>query len=146
MFAGAVAAAEHPRSPECGCILLVEDDADCREVLAQVLELEGYRVVSCESASKARATLERMRPALVLLDLRLSEEDGMSVLHQIRGTPELADVAVYIISGARDVAALSSGTGLDRIDGFFEKPLQVAQVLDTVASVVRPARTTGVQA
>jgi response regulator RpfG family c-di-GMP phosphodiesterase len=76
----------------------------------------------------------------VLLDLRLSREDGMSVLHFIRENPSLADIAVYIISGARDLASLSAGRGIDRIDGFFEKPLQVGKVLDTVAAVVRPTR------
>lgn len=140
MFAGAVSPAEAAHEPRTGGILLVEDDADCREVLIEVLELEGYRVIPAASATKARALLAQLRPALVLLDLRLSEEDGMSVLHHIRATPALADVAVYIISGARDTASLSAGRGLDRIDGFFEKPLQLARVLDTIAAVVRPTR------
>ena len=130
-------------APREGGILVVEDDVDCREVLQQVLEMEGYRVMSASSATEAQAMLETARPALVLLDLRLSEEDGMSVLHFIRQTPRLADVAVYIISGARDVASLSEGRGINRIDGFFEKPLQVPKVLDTVAAVVRPTRRLG---
>ncbi len=138
MFAGAVNLPEVGAAPRPGGILLVEDDADCREVLQQVLEMEGYRVVPATSATEAKNLLATLRPGLVLLDLRLSEEDGMSVLHHIRQTPGLAETAVYIISGARDVASLSAGTGIDRIDGFFEKPLQVGKVLDTVASVVRP--------
>ena len=84
--------------------------------------------------------LEALRPAMVLLDLRLSEEDGRSVLRHLRAQPELSETPVYIISGASEVAALSTGTGLDRIDGFFEKPLQLPKLLDTVASVVRPVR------
>jgi signal transduction histidine kinase/ActR/RegA family two-component response regulator len=141
MFAGAVNAPPTDiAAPREGDILVVEDDADCRDVLQQVLEMEGYRVTSVSSARAARALLAETRPALVLLDLRLSEEDGMSVLHFVRQTPRLADVAVYIISGARDLASLTEGRGLDRIDGFFEKPLQVPRVLDTVAAVVRPTR------
>lgn len=141
MFAGAVNAPPADiAAPLEGDILVVEDDADCREVLQQVLEMEGYRVTSVSSAKEARARLVEARPALVLLDLRLSEEDGMSVLHFVRQTPRLADVAVYIISGARDLASLTEGRGIDRIDGFFEKPLQVPRVLDTVAAVVRPTR------
>lgn len=138
MFAGAVSMPEGGFAPRMGEILLVEDDADCRDVLQQVLEMEGYRVVAAASATEARSLLEEMRPALVLLDLRLSEEDGMSVLHFIRKSEALSDVAVYLISGAREVASLSGGQGIERIDGFFEKPLQVAKVLDTVAAVVRP--------
>ncbi|MFZ5469959.1 MAG: ATP-binding protein [Myxococcota bacterium] len=139
MFAGAIDPAELAQPPRPGGILLVEDDADCREALQQVLEMEGYRVQSTASATEAKSALEHTRPAMVLLDLRLSEEDGMSVLHFIRATARLADVTVYIISGARDLASLSAGQGLDRIDGFFEKPLQLGKVIDTVAAVVRPS-------
>ena len=55
-------------------------------------------------------------------------------------TESLADIAVYIISGASEVASLTSGQGLERIDGFFEKPLNLPKLLDTVSAVVRPSR------
>jgi signal transduction histidine kinase len=135
-----VAGAEEGVSPQAGHILLVEDDRDCREVLQELLEQEGYSVASAAGAEEARVLLEGLRPAMVLLDLRLSEEDGRSVLRHLRGQAETAGTPVYIISGASEVASLSTGTGLDRIDGFFEKPLQLPKLLDTVASVVRPVR------
>jgi len=141
-FAAQVSLADEARNAAAqpGHILLVEDDRDCREVLQELLEQEGYSVVSAASAEEARAALADLRPAMVLLDLRLSEEDGRSVLRHLRGLPTLAETPVYIISGASEVAALSTGTGLERIDGFFEKPLQLPKLLDTVASVVRPVR------
>ena len=127
-------------APSAGGILIVEDDRDCREVLQQVLEEEGYRVMTAAGGDAARAILSHIRPAMVLLDLRLSEEDGRSVLRFIRGDAHLADVAVYLISGASEVSSLASAGGLERIDGFFEKPLRLAKLLDTVAAVVRPSR------
>jgi len=127
-------------APQAGHILLVEDDRDCREVLQELLEQEGYSVASVAGAEEALVLLEALRPAMVLLDLRLSEEDGRSVLRHLRGQADMAETPVYIISGASEVASLSTGTGLDRIDGFFEKPLQLPKLLDTVASVVRPVR------
>lgn len=139
LFASAVSAPDfNQAAPKAGGILLVEDDVDCREVLEQVLEQEGYRVMATSGAAEARSILSHIRPAMVLLDLRLSGEDGRSVLHYIRTTESLADVVVYIISGASDVASLTSGEGPDRIDGYFEKPLKLPKLLDTVASVVRP--------
>jgi len=135
-----MAEGEDALGPQAGHILLVEDDRDCREVLQELLEQEGYSVASAAGAEEARVLLEGLRPAMVLLDLRLSEEDGRSVLRHLRGQPEMADIPVYIISGASEVASLSTGTGLDRIDGFFEKPLHLPKLLDTVASVVRPVR------
>ncbi|HME90946.1 MAG TPA: response regulator, partial [Myxococcaceae bacterium] len=106
----------------------------------QVLEEAGYSVASTSTASEALAILGRIRPAMVLLDLRLPDEDGRSVLHYIRETPSLADLAVYIISGASDVGSLVGGKGKDRIDGLFEKPLRLSKLLDTVATVVHPNR------
>jgi len=143
-FAAQVGVAEeaHGSAAQAGHILLVEDDRDCREVLQELLEQEGYSVVSAAGAEEARNLLQGMRPAMVLLDLRLSEEDGRSVLRHVRSQPEFAELPVYIISGASEVASLRTGTGLERIDGFFEKPLHLPKLLDTVASVVRPIRAT----
>ncbi|HLL54079.1 MAG TPA: ATP-binding protein [Myxococcaceae bacterium] len=140
MFAGAITPIEASEGRRAGGILLVEDDADCREVLQQVLEQEGYRVIAASAAGEAKAVLANIKPGLVLLDLRLRDDDGRSVLRFIRETEALADVPVYLISGSSEVASLGAGRGKDRIEGFFEKPLQLPKLLDTVASVVRPSR------
>jgi len=141
LFAGALGDPQEAQvEPRAGGILLVEDDPDCREVLNQLLTEEGYRVMEAASASEARKLIAHFRPALVLLDLRLRDEDGRAVLRTLRSTPGLEEVPVYVVSGASDLARLTSGTGLDRIDGYFEKPLVVSKLLDTVAAVVRPAK------
>ncbi|MCI0673502.1 MAG: response regulator, partial [Myxococcaceae bacterium] len=118
---------------------------DSREVLQQVLDEEGYRVMAVATAHEALALLTDVRPAMVLLDLKLRDEDGRTVLHHVRTTEALRDVAVYVISGASDLGALTAGKGPDRIDGTFEKPLQLGRLLETVASVVRPSRPTVVR-
>jgi signal transduction histidine kinase/CheY-like chemotaxis protein len=139
-FATALSPAKEEPAPRAGDILLVEDDRDCREVLQEVLEAEGYSVLSTAEVREALQVLEQSHPALVLLDLRLSNEDGRSVLHHIRKTPALAQIPVYVVSGSSEVGSLGAGVGPDRIDGYFEKPLQLERLLDTVAAVVRPAR------
>jgi signal transduction histidine kinase/CheY-like chemotaxis protein len=140
LFAGVVQPTPGELEPRLGGILLVEDDFDCREVLQQVLEHEGYRVTSTGTATEAKSLLADLRVALVLLDLRLPDEDGREVLHFIRQHPTLADVPVFLISGASEVASLASGQGIDRIDGVFEKPLRLPELLDTVAQAVEPVR------
>lgn len=137
-FASAVPPAE-VTTPLCdGGILLVEDDADCREVLQQVLEDAGYSVASIPSLAGAIAALQKLRPAMVLLDLMLSDGDGRSVLHFIRQDPSLSATRVFIISGSSEVGSLVGGSGKDRIDGVFEKPLRLPDLLSTVATVVHP--------
>lgn len=140
VFAAAVAPASAPVTPRAGMILLVEDDVDCREVLQQLLDQEGYPVASAADTGSAISILQKSRPAMVLLDLRLSHEDGRSVLHYIREHASLSDVPVYIISGTSEVTWTGSGEGLERIDGFFEKPINLPKLLGTVSAVVhRPA-------
>lgn len=136
--AAAVAPVETVHAPDEGRVLLVEDDEDCREVLQELLEEAGYPVVATESMTSAVAALAKMRPAMVLLDLMLNDGDGRSVLHFIRETPALSDVRVFVISGASDVGNLAGGKGKDRIDGLFEKPLRLQDLLGTVAAVVHP--------
>ncbi len=140
LYAGSVAPAELTQAPKSGGILLVEDDADCREVLNEVLEQEGYRVITASSGADARAVLAHIRPALVFLDIHLADEDGRNILKLIRETPALAEVPVFVISGSSDLGSLAAGKGPDRIEGFFEKPIQLPRLLDTVASVVRPRK------
>jgi signal transduction histidine kinase/CheY-like chemotaxis protein len=137
-FAAAVTPAEAPATARDGDILLVEDDADCREVLGEVLREEGYRVVSVSTCRDALAALEAGRPALVLLDLRLSDGDGRRVLQRIRQTPSLAGVPVHVISGASDAAEIAAQLGTT-VDGLLEKPLHVGRLLDVVSAAVRPA-------
>jgi signal transduction histidine kinase/ActR/RegA family two-component response regulator len=135
-----VAAAPRATLGREGAILLVEDDHDCREVLRQVLEEENYQVLSVATCREALAALKQTRPALVLLDLRLSDGDGRVVLKHIRESPTLADVPVYVVSGASDAAQLTSEPGM-HVEGLLEKPLQLPKLLDAVASAVRPSET-----
>jgi signal transduction histidine kinase/CheY-like chemotaxis protein len=140
LYAGSVMPTELSEAPRSGGILLVEDDADCREVLHEVLEQEGYRVITAASGAEARAVLAHIRPALIFLDIHLRDEDGRNVLRFIRESPALAQVPVFVISGDSDLGGLVAGRGPDRIEGFLEKPIQLPRLLDTVASVVRPRR------
>jgi len=135
-FAAAVTPAASAPVQRAGAILLVEDDLDCREVLQQVLDQEGYVVASAADTAAAISILEKSRPAMVLLDLRLSREDGRSVLRYIRENAALADVPVYIISGTSEVSWTGSAEGLEGIDGFFEKPINLPKLLSTVSAVV----------
>lgn len=139
LFAGAVASGGAPAEPREGAILVVEDDADCREVLVQVLETEGLTVVSAADGEAALAALEASRPALVLLDLRLGGSDGRQVLQHIRHDPRLKETPVFVVSGAVDSAAGFNYDGPERIDAFFEKPLNLPRLLDRIQEIVRPA-------
>jgi len=138
LFAGMVVAEAHPLPPaQRGGVLVVEDDDDCREGVQELLQAEGIEVAAVARADEAIAALKTMRPAVLLVDLRLREGDGRTVISHVRGTPALADIAVYVMSGAVTEAATFKSEGPDRIDGFFEKPLNLPRVLTAIRGLVQ---------
>jgi CheY-like chemotaxis protein len=86
---------------EPGSVLLVEDDADIREALTDVLRMERWTV---EPAANGKLALDRLRtgfqPDLMLLDLMMPVMDGFELLEHLRGEPGPSTV---VLSASRDV-------------------------------------------
>lgn len=81
-----------------GHLLVVDDDPDVRNLLAQGLVSAGYRVQSAEGGSEALAAMSRERPSAVLLDLMMRAPDGFEVLCRMREDAELRDIPVVIVT------------------------------------------------
>jgi len=139
LFAGMVGPLDAHPAPAArqGGVLLVEDDDDCREGVQELLAAEGIDVAAVAKAQEAIEVLKRSRPALVLVDLRLREGDGRSVIRYIRATPGRSELPVFVMSGAVGEASSFRAEGPDRIDGFFEKPLNLPRVLSAIRAIVR---------
>lgn len=117
-------------------ILVVDDDADIRELLEDFLGEQGYRVITLGSAESLRETLEKQVPELVLLDVGLPGEDGLSLARHIR---ERFNLGIIMVSGA--------GETLDRIiglevgaDDYLAKPFDLRELHARVKSVLRRYR------
>ena len=76
-------------------ILVVDDDADIREVLADRLESLGYRVSAAETARAGLELLERQNPQLVLLDIEMPDMNGIDMLREIRRRDERGGLRLY---------------------------------------------------
>jgi signal transduction histidine kinase/CheY-like chemotaxis protein len=81
-----------------GHLLVVDDDADVRNLLAQGLVSAGYRVQSVEGGAEALAAMAEERPSAVLLDLMMRPPDGFEVLCRMREDADLRDVPVIIVT------------------------------------------------
>jgi CheY-like chemotaxis protein len=117
-------------------VLLIEDDADIREVLAGVLRDEGYDV---GTAANGKEGLEWLRahepPFLVLLDLMMPVMDGYAFRAEQRADPALKQIPVVVIT---------AGTMDERVkamdlNGAFKKPIDLNVLLDTVEKFSRAA-------
>jgi len=87
-----------PRSAETGVVLVVDDNADNREVLGRRLEREGHQVRLASSGQQALDMLGAEPIDLVLLDVMMPEMDGYAVLQQLKADPALRHIPVLMIS------------------------------------------------
>jgi CheY-like chemotaxis protein len=126
---GAPGRAQEPVGEE-GLILLVEDDFMLRTSLAEILQLEGYRVECAANGLDALRRLERApKPSLILLDIMLPYMDGLEFRGLQRANPEMADIPVIVITAVgirRDIA-----DELDLRDAFV-KPLDKPRLLAAI--------------
>lgn len=111
-------------------ILIVEDDADIREVLVQVLEFEGYQVVSAENGREA---LDRLNigepPGLILLDLMMPVMDGWRFRDAQLQDPKLAGIPVVVLSADGNLQQKAS---IIHAAGYLKKPVELETLLNTV--------------
>lgn len=113
-------------------VLVVEDDADLREVLAECLRLEGYRVAETVDGSDALNLLRSgARPALIFLDLIMPRMDGRQFLGMVRDDVELARIPVVLVTGTppqdlagQVVAVLKKPIGINELLGYARRYVQ----------------------
>jgi len=123
----------HARCPPCDSILIVEDDLDLLNAIADVLESEGVaNTHRAHSLAEAEEALESgFRPAAVLLDLHLNGERGEVLLERLRSDAAYASVPIIALSG--DWLALAHLRGA--VDRALLKPISPAGVVRALYSV-----------
>jgi DNA-binding response OmpR family regulator len=109
-------------------ILLVEDDAPLRTVLAEILREDGYAV---QEAADGRAALEllRVEPDAVVLDLQLARRDGLGFIRALRDHPGGERVPLLVVSGAAPAPELAARLCADAV---VPKPFDLDELLGAV--------------
>jgi CheY-like chemotaxis protein len=112
-------------------VLIVEDDLDIRDALSQILEEEGYTVVT---AANGREALDMLRngcppPRLILLDLMMPVMNGWQFRAEQNADPSLRDIPVVIISADTHIRDKAYQLGLRE---FFRKPIEISNLLQTL--------------
>ena len=114
-------------------ILVVEDDDDCRSVLQELLELQGYSVRTCNDARHALESARTERPALMLLDYLMPDADGAWVVRKLRESG--IEVPVVLTTGLNEGREEAERLGLPSL----EKPFDIGRLLELVRSLVPQA-------
>jgi signal transduction histidine kinase/ActR/RegA family two-component response regulator len=115
-------------------VLLVDDEAEAREILSTVMTRTGAEVTACHSASEALATLLEWKPDVILSDIAMPDEDGYTFIGKVRSLPREKGgetPAAALSAYARDIdrrQALAAGYQMH-----IAKPISAAQLVTMVA-------------
>ncbi len=120
-------------------VLIVEDEAAQREVLAYNLEAEGYRVAQAEDGEEALLMVAEEAPDLIVLDWMLPSVSGIEVCRRLKSRPETRAVPIIMLSARSEEVDLVRGleTGAD---DYMVKPYSVLELMARVRTQLRRAR------
>ena len=116
-------------------VLIVDDEADMRELLCDLIESNGLRATAVEDGASMRAQLESGNYALLILDLRLRREDGLTLARTVR---ETSAIPIMILTGKGDETDRILGLEL-AADDYLMKPFNPRELLARVRALLRRA-------
>ncbi len=117
-------------------VLIVEDDQEIRELIGDVLTLEGYAVHSMERLPHGLDRIRKLQPDIIVLDLGLPGIGGIEILRIIREDPGLGNVPIIVCSGALDTIQLHNEEFRELHVPVVKKPFNLDQLLDAVRTSI----------
>jgi len=121
-------------------IFVVEDDENIRGIVLYALQAAGFDAVGYETGEELLAALNTQLPSLILLDIMLPKNDGLTILKQLRNAPKTKNIPIIMLT-AKDsefdkVKGLNMGA-----DDYIPKPFGVMELIARVNAVLRRGST-----
>jgi two-component system OmpR family response regulator len=114
-------------------IVVVDDEAPAREMVGDYLRLHGFEVTLCDGGGSLRQVIAKQTPDLIVLDLNMPEEDGLSIVRALK-----QEAAVPIIMLTATASPIDRVVGLELgADDYLAKPCELRELLARVRSVLR---------
>jgi two-component system, OmpR family, response regulator len=121
-------------------IIIVDDEAPAREMVGEYLKMHGFTVTLCDGGNSLRSAIETSVPDLVVLDLNMPEEDGLSIIRDLKGRTNVPVIMLTATASPIDrVVGLELGA-----DDYIAKPCELRELMARIRSVLRrssPAKT-----
>ena len=106
-------------------VLVVDDETDIRQAVAEVLADEGYQVFDAGDGAEALAKLRAFHPSVVLLDLMMPGMNGWEFRDAQKHDPDVSEIPVVVLSALGRVGTIDA-------EGFIQKPFDLDELLDVV--------------
>ena len=120
-------------------ILVVDDEQDLVKLVRFNLEKDGYKVVTAYNGEDALFLARKERPELVILDLMLPGIDGLEVCKKLKADPELANIAIVMLTAKGEEVDITLGLKLGA-DDYVTKPFSPKELVARVQAVLRRSK------
>jgi two-component system, OmpR family, response regulator len=123
-------------------IIIVDDEAPAREMVGDYLKMHGFAVTLCDGGRSLRGAIETTVPDLVVLDLNMPEEDGLSIIRDLKSRTNVPVIMLTATASPIDrVVGLELGA-----DDYVAKPCELRELMARIRSVLRRSVPIRVQA
>ena len=114
-------------------IIIVDDEAPAREMVGDYLKMHGFTVTLCDGGKSLRGAIETGLPDLVVLDLNMPEEDGLSIIRDLKSRSNVPVIMLTATASPIDrVVGLELGA-----DDYVAKPCELRELMARIRSVLR---------
>lgn len=114
-------------------IVLMEDDAATRTLVASVLKKDGYEVLSSDNGADGLALVRAHRPDLVISDVQMPVMDGFAMLKALRADPDLLAIPVVLLTSLQERAHMRIGM-TSGADDYITKPFRPGELREAAAA------------
>ena len=125
-------------------VLIVDDDEGTRAFVQAVMANEGWETFEARTGLEAMELVKEIKPDLVILDVVMPEMDGFEVFRRLRTDYLTKDIPIVMLTAINelgsetkhDEASMEKHFGVERPEGFVDKPVDAAFLLNTIMGVV----------
>ena len=126
-------------------VLVVDDELDIRTFITTLLETEGYKPISATNGKEGFGIAAREKPSLIILDVMMPGESGITMYRDLKNDPDLKDIPVIMLSALSKKTFFHSQKVLDEYKGekipdpevYIEKPPEPDELLDAIQSCLK---------
>jgi CheY-like chemotaxis protein len=125
-------------------VLVVDDELDMRIFITTLLETSGYKPLAAEDGIQGLQIARQKKPALIILDIMMPKESGISLYRELKNDPALKDVPIIMLSALSKKTFFHSQRVLDEYRGekipepaaYIEKPPEPEELLEAIRNIL----------
>lgn len=121
-------------------VVCIEDEPEMIQLFKLILSRHNYQVFGASDGKEGLATIAKVRPDVVLLDLMMPEMDGWEVFQKMKATKGLEDIPVIVVTAKAQSIDRVLGLHIARVDDYITKPFGPDELLESVNKAARVQR------